>query len=434
MRVIADLHVHSKYSRATSEKMDIDEISRFAKIKGLNLVGTGDFTHPKWLEELQEKLVKVQNADLYTFHKDPTSQIYFVITSEVSTIFTFENEVKKIHHVILTPNFETASQINERLALHGNLSADGRPTLNMSAPQLVEEIIEVSKENVVFPSHAWTPWFSVFGAFSGFDRMEDCYQDMTKHIFALETGLSSDPPMNWRLSTLDKYTLVSNSDSHSSWPWRIGREANVFELEQCTYSNVVDAIRSKDADRFRNTIETDPAYGKYHWTGHRNCKISLSPQEAIKFGNRCPVCNRRLTKGVEQRVEELADRPVGFKPEKAIGYMHLLPLSEIIATVLGVTYPSVKKVWDIYNMLIEKFGNEYAVLIDASKEEMAKIVDPKIAEAVVRVREEKVKIVPGYDGVYGQLILFEKGQEEKDKKRELPLQQQRRQQSLFDFM
>jgi uncharacterized protein (TIGR00375 family) len=414
--------------------MDIDEISRFAKIKGLNLVGTGDFTHPKWLEELKEKLVKVQNADLYTFHKDPTSQIYFVITSEVSTIFTFENEVKKIHHVILTPNFETASQINERLALHGNLSADGRPTLNMSAPQLVEEIMEVSKENVVFPSHAWTPWFSVFGAFSGFDRMEDCYQDMTKHIFALETGLSSDPPMNWRLSTLDKYTLVSNSDSHSSWPWRIGREANVFELEQCTYSNVVDAIRSKDADRFRNTIETDPAYGKYHWTGHRNCKISLSPQEAIKFGNRCPVCNRRLTKGVEQRVEELADRPVGFKPEKAIGYMHLLPLSEIIATVLGVTYPSVKKVWDIYNMLIEKFGNEYAVLIDASKEEMAKIVDPKIAEAVVRVREEKVKIVPGYDGVYGQLILFEKGQEEKDKKRELPLQQQRRQQSLFDFM
>lgn len=435
MRVIADLHVHSKYSRATSEKMDIDEISRFAKIKGLNLVGTGDFTHPKWLEELKEKLVKVQDADLYTFRKDPMSQVYFMITSEISTIFTFENEVKKIHHVILTPNFETASQINERLALHSNLSADGRPTLDMSAPQLVEEIIEVSKENVVFPSHAWTPWFGIFGAFSGFDRMEDCYQDMTKYIFALETGLSSDPPMNWRLSTLDKYTLVSNSDSHSSWPWRIGREANVFELEQCTYSNVVDAIRSKDANRFKYTIETDPAYGKYHWTGHRNCKISLSPQEAIKFGNRCPVCNRRLTKGVEQRVEELADRPAGFKPEKAIGYRHLLPLSEVISTVLGVTYPSVKKVWDAYNMLIEKFGNEYAVLVDASKEEMAKIVNPKIAEAIVRVREEKVKVVPGYDGVYGQLILFEKEeQEEKEKKEESSLQKQKRQQSLFDFM
>jgi uncharacterized protein (TIGR00375 family) len=434
MRIIADLHIHSKYSRATSEKMDIDEITRFAKIKGLNLVGTGDFTHPKWLEELKEKLAEVQGTNLYMFRKDPTVQVHFMITSEVSTIFTFENEVKKIHHVILIPNIETAVQINERLALHSNLSADGRPTLDMSAPQLVEEIMEVSKENVVLPSHAWTPWFSIFGAFSGFDRMEDCYQDMTKHIFALETGLSSDPPMNWRLSTLDKYTLVSNSDCHSSWPWRIGREANVFELEQCTYSNVIDAIRSKDADYFKYTIETDPAYGKYHWTGHRNCKISLSPQEAIKFGNHCPVCNRRLTKGVEQRVEELADRPVGFKPEKAIGYMHLLPLSEIIATVSGATYPSVKKVWDNYNILIEKFGNEYNVLIDASKEDMAKIVDSKIAEAVVRVREEKVKIVPGYDGVYGQLILFEKRQEEKDKKEETPLKQQKRQQSLFDFM
>jgi uncharacterized protein (TIGR00375 family) len=435
MRIIADLHMHSKYSRATSEKMDIEDISRFAKIKGLNLVGTGDFTHPKWLQELKEKLVKVENTNLYRYQKDPNSQVCFMITSEVSTIFTFENDVKKVHHVILTPSFETAAQINERLALHSNLSADGRPTLDMSAPQLVEEVMEVSKENVVFPSHAWTPWFSVFGAFSGFDRMEDCYQDMTKHIFALETGLSSDPPMNWRLSALDKYTLVSNSDSHSSWPWRIGREANVFELEQFTYSNIVDAIRSKDTSKFKYTIETDPAYGKYHWTGHRNCKISLSPQDAIKFGNHCPVCNRKLTKGVEQRIEELADRPAGFKPEKAIGYMHLMPLSEIIVTVLGVTYPSVKKVWDVYNSLIEKFGNEYAVLIDASKEEMAKIVDPKIVDAVVKVREEKVKVIPGYDGVYGQLMLFEEEKTEKEEKEKSSLQQQkRRQQSLFDFM
>jgi len=434
MRVIADLHIHSKYSRATSEKMDVDDISRFAKMKGLNLVGTGDFTHPKWLEELKEKLVEVENTGLYMFRKDPASQVHFMITSEVSTIFTFENEVKKIHHVILTPNLETAVQINERLTSYGNLSADGRPTLDINAPQLVEEIMQVSEENVVFPSHAWTPWFSIFGAFSGFDRMEDCYQDMTKYIFALETGLSSDPPMNWRLSVLDKYVLVSNSDSHSSWPWRIGREANVFELEPLTYSNVVDSIRSKDANRFRYTIETDPAYGKYHWTGHRNCKISLSPQEAIKLGNRCPVCNRRLTKGVEQRVEELADRPVGFKPEKTIGYMHLLPLSEIIATVFGATYQGAKKVWDTYNVLIEKFGNEYAVLIDALKEDMAKIIDPQIAEAVVRVREEKVKVVPGYDGVYGQLILFEEGQKEEKKKEESPSKQQKRQQSLIEFI
>jgi len=220
--------------------------------------------------------------------------------------------------------------------------------------------------------------------------------------------------------------LVSNSDSHSHWPWRIGREANVFELQQLTYQDVVDAIRKKDPERFKFTIETDPAYGKYHWTGHRNCKISLSPQEAIKLGNRCPVCRKRLTKGVEQRVEELADRQAGYRPENAVGYIHLLPLSEIIATVIGVSYPSVQKVWDIYNTLVARFGDEYTVLINASIEEMSKVVEPRIAEAVMRVREEKVKVLPGYDGVYGELILFE---EEAPKRIEKV-----KQQSLSDFM
>ena len=428
MRVIADLHIHSRFSRATSQKMNIGEITRFAQIKGLNLVGTGDFTHPKWLEELKEKLVEIPDTNLYAYAKDPESSVRYMITNEVSTIFTFENEVKKIHHVILTPNLETAVQINERLAHYGNLAADGRPTLDMNAPQLVEEVMEVSKDNVVIPAHAWTPWFSIFGAFSGFNRMEDCYQDMTKHIFALETGLSSDPPMNWRLSTLDKYTLVSNSDSHSCWPWRIGREANVFELEESTYTTLVNAIRKKDKKSFKFTIETIPAYGKYHWTGHRNCNISLSPQEAIKFGNRCPVCRRRLTKGVEQRIEELADRSMGFKPEGTIGYMHLLPLSEIIATVLEASYPSTKKVWDIYNRLIKEFNNEYNVLIDAPEEEMTKIVDSKIVEAVIRVREGKVKVIPGYDGVYGRLVILE------ETIREENLIEKVSQRSIIDFM
>jgi len=206
---------------------------------------------------------------------------------------------------------------------------------------------------------------------------------------------------------LDKFTLLSNSDSHSHWPWRIGREANVFDLKRLTYSEIVDAIRSKDPARFKLTIETDPAYGKYHWTGHRNCKVSLPPQGAIKFGNRCPMCRRNLTKGVEQRVEELADRPAGFKPANAIGYMHLLPLSEIITTVLGVSYPSVQKVWEIYNALIARFGDEYTVLVDASMEELSKIVEPRIAEAILRVRKGQVRVIPGYDGVYGQLDLSE---------------------------
>jgi len=427
LKVIADLHVHSRYSRATSQKINIQEITRFAQIKGLNLVGTGDFTHPRWLKELNEDVVEVPGSGLYKPARNIKSLVHYMITGEVSTIFTFDGQVKKIHHVLLTPSLETAVQVNERLAQHGSLTIDGRPVLDMSAPQLVEEVMEVSSENVVIPAHAWTPWFSIFGAFSGFDRVEDCYQDMTKHIFALETGLSSDPPMNWRLSTLDRYALVSNSDSHSAWPWRIGREANVFELEQLTYWEVVDAIRKRHG-HFKFTIETNPAYGKYHWTGHRNCKVSLSPQEATKLGGLCPVCRKKLTKGVEQRIEELADRPIGFRPEGSISYVHLLPLSEIISTLLDVTYPGVQKVWKVYNTLVERFGNEYAVLIDAPGEEMSKIVDPKIAEAIVRVREGKVKVLPGYDGVYGQLVIFE---EEKEKLLEKGIVKQR---SLSEFV
>jgi len=428
LRVIADLHIHSRFSRATSEKMNITEITRFARIKGLNLAGTGDFTHPRWLDELKRELFEIQDASLYKPVKESESPIHYMVTSEVATIFTFEGAIKKIHHVILTPSLETAVQINDRLTRYGNLASDGRPILNMTAPQLVEETMQVSNENVVIPAHAWTPWFSLFGAFSGFNSIEDCYQETTKHISALETGLSSDPPMNWRLSSLDKFALVSNSDSHSHWPWRLGREANVFELDKLTYNEVVDAIRKKDPYRFKFTIETDPAYGKYHWTGHRNCKVSLPPQEAIKFGNKCPVCRRSLTKGVEQRVEELADRPAGFKPENSIGCMHLLPLSEIIATVLGVAYPSVQKVWEIYNALIARFGDEYSVLIDASMTEMSKIVEPAVAEAIVRVREEKVRVIPGYDGVYGQLVLFEEPEEKKPRKEPI------KQRSLADFM
>jgi uncharacterized protein (TIGR00375 family) len=387
--------------------MSIEEIARFARIKGLNLVGTGDFTHPKWLKELQAALAQESYSSLYKTVKNPESPVYFMITTEVSTIFPFKNDVKKVHHVILTPSIETAIQVNERLSKYGDLTVDGRPTLDMSAPHLVEEVMEVSNGNMVFPAHAWTPWFSIFGAFSGFDSVEDCYQDMTKHIRALETGLSSDPPMNWRLSKLDNLALVSNSDSHSFWPWRIGREANIFEVKKLSYYEIIEAIRYKDKERLKFTIETNPAYGKYHWTGHRNCHVSLSPQEAIKLGNICPVCRKKLTKGVEQRVEELADRPAGFKPKNAVDFMHLLPLSEIIATVLGVDSPSTQQVWNIYNKLIEKFDNEYTVLIETSKEALTTVVNDKIADAIVRVRSGQVKVIPGYDGVYGHLIIFE---------------------------
>jgi len=427
LRVVADLHIHSRFSRATSQKMNITEITRFARIKGLKLVGTGDFTHPKWFNELSDELTEVSGTNLYGSKKHPESPVRYMITVEVCTIFNVDEKTKKIHHVIFTPSLETAMQISDRLKRYGSLSVDGRPTLDMTAPQLVEEVMQVSDENEVVPAHVWTPWFSLFGAFSGFDRIEDCYQDMTKHIHALETGLSSDPPMNWRLSAHDKFTLISNSDCHSHWPWRIGREANVFELKQLTYREVVDTIRKKDPKRFKYTIETNPAYGKYHWTGHRNCNVSLPPQEAKKYGNHCPVCGRRLTRGVDQRIEELADRPADYTPENPIGYKRLLPLSEIIKAVLGVSYPGAKKVWSIYNPLIAKFGDEYTVLMDAPKQEMAKVVDSRIAEAIVRVREEKAKVIPGYDGVYGQLVIF-------DEKQEDVSQQKPKQKSMADFM
>lgn len=404
MRIIADLHIHGRYSRATSEQMSIPEIAKYAKIKGLNLVGTGDFTHPQWLKEINETLVPEDNSGLFKL-ANADSPVRFILQTEVCTIFNHRGESKKVHHVILTPWFETAEQINERLQSFGSLSSDGRPILNVSASELVEQVMEVCGDNMVFPAHAWTPWFSIFGAFNGFDTVEDCYQDMTKYIHALETGLSSDPPMNWRLSKLDRFALVSNSDCHSFWPWRIGREANVFDLEKFNYSQVTDAIVANDSSRFKFTIETDPAYGKYHWTGHRNCKVSLSPKEAIKFGNVCPVCRRKLTKGVEQRVEELADRPAEFMRDDAPGFLRLLPLSEIIATVLGTDSPSVQAVWKKYNLLVQKFGDEYSVLMSAPQDALVQVVDAPIAQAIIMVREGSAKVAPGYDGVYGQLVL-----------------------------
>jgi len=401
-----DLHIHGKYSRATSARMNIQEISRFARIKGLKIVGTGDFTHPMWFRELKEGLGEVDETGLYIPKGRRDREVYFLVTGEVSTIFEYQGEVKKIHHLILVPNLEVAQQVNDRLARYGDLSSDGRPTLDMSAPELVEEVMEVSAESMIIPAHIWTPWFSLFGAFSGFDSIEDCYQDQTKNIHAVETGLSSDPPMNWRLSSLDRYTLVSNSDSHSPWPWRIGREANAFVLYELTYRGIVDAIMRKGVNRVEFTIETDPSYGKYHWTGHRRCGVSMSPIEAIKVRNVCPVCGRKLTKGVSQRVEELADRPDGFKPKNVPGYIHLLPLSEIIQVTKGYSSPNVRQVWSAYSKLIDRFGDEYTVLMEAPAKEIAEATDSEIAGSVISVREGRVKITPGYDGVYGKIDLL----------------------------
>ncbi|MEM5870049.1 MAG: endonuclease Q family protein [Candidatus Aenigmatarchaeota archaeon] len=399
MKIIADFHIHSFFSRATSKQMNLNGISEGAKIKGLNLVGTGDFTHPKWLEELKEKLEPVENSGFFEFNN-----VLFTLTTEVATYFEFEGMIKRVHHVIHAPSFEVAEQIIDSLKKYGDLSSDGRPVLNLSAAHLVEILIQISKDILIYPAHAWTPWMSCFGSKSGFNSLEECYQDQINHIFALETGLSSDPAMNWRLSSLDEVTLLSNSDSHSPHPWRLGREANVFDLKKITYWEILDIIKNKDEKKFLYTIEVDPNYGKYHFSGHRNCEVCLHPKDAIKLSNICPRCHRKLTIGVLQRVEELANRPEGFVPKNTIPFKTLLPLYEIISFAWGTGELYSKKVLEEYNKLIEKFGNELNVLLEVPKEELLKVTNEKIADAIIKVREGKVKYQPGYDGNYGKPI------------------------------
>jgi uncharacterized protein (TIGR00375 family) len=366
-------------------------------------VGTGDFSHPRWLRELKRSLVTVFDSALYMLRNRPHLQVRFMLTNEVCTISEFQCKTKRIHHVLFTPSFNTADQINDRLQAFGQLDVDGRPTLRVSPPELVEEVMAVSKENVVMPAHIWTPWFSLFGSKSGFDRIEDCYQDMTHHIFAVETGLSSDPSMNWRLSALDQYSLISNSDAHSPYPYRIGREANIFELDELTYRRIVRAIRKKDSSSFKCTIETNPAYGKYHWTGHRKCNVSMAPQESKAIGSLCPVCGRPMTKGVDERVNDLADRRQGIKPEGAIDYVHLLPLHEVIGTAIGVNSMTSSYVRQLFDSLITLFGNEYSVMLDAPITSLNRMVAPQIATAISRVRNDEITVQPGYDGVYGKI-------------------------------
>jgi len=404
VRVFADLQVHSPYSRATSKNMNLKELARFASMKGLDIIGTGDFTHPDWRKEIRRDLQDISDSGLYRL-RDGAFQVQYMITGEVNTTFQFGEKSRRIHHCLLAPSIESADAVGDRLAKYGNLSSDGRPTLRATAPELVDEVLEADGECVIFPAHAWTPWFSLFGAISGFDSLVDCYQERSDRIFALETGMSSDPPMNWRLSQLDGLCLVSNSDAHSAWPWRLGREANVFDLDRVTYHNLVDAIREKDSRRLLFTIETSPAYGKYHWTGHRECQVSMSGKDAQRLNDRCPRCGKKMTRGVEERIEELADRAEGYVPKDPIRYRHLLPLSEIIGLVFGQANPASTKVWNIYNLLVGKFGTEYSVMLDVPEDQLLATAGPEVSSAIIRVRNDDIYVEPGYDGVYGKLDL-----------------------------
>jgi uncharacterized protein (TIGR00375 family) len=402
--------------------MDVQSLVQYGTQKGLSVIGTGDFTHSKWLKELEDRLEEHHNTSLFKPKEALDKSLRFMLTAEVCTSFKYEEKSRRIHHLLFTPNFDSAKQVSEKLAKFGNLESDGRPNLRISPPELVEEVKETSKRNVIVPAHIWTPWFSLFGSKSGFERIEDCYKDMTKHIFALETGLSSDPPMNWRLSALDEYTLISNSDSHSPYPYRIGREANVFDLKEISYREIIDSIRLKDKRRFKFTIETHPAYGKYHWTGHRKCNIVMSPQDSKRLQGICPSCGRKMTRGVDERVDELSDRYEGYKPKSAIEYKHLMPLHEIIAKSMGIQQIYSSSVWRVYDLLIGRFGDEYSVLLEASKDEIALISNDELANAVITVRNNKIAVIPGYDGVYGKLIFSEDNERGVSKNRKFGLE------------
>jgi len=406
MEFIADFHIHSKYSRATSKDMDIQHIAEWAKLKGITLMGTGDFTHHLWLEELKGKLEDLGNG-LFRY-----KEVYFILTAEISSIYSKKGKGYRIHNIVFSPSLKTTDKINETLARYGNLASDGRPILGMDAQELARIIFDIDENCMVVPGHIWTPWFSLFGSMSGFNRIEDCFEDQTPKIFALETGLSSDPAMNWRLSALDRFTLISNSDSHS--PAKIGREANIFDCE-LNYKTIREVLKTKDKKRFLSTIEFFPEEGKYHFDGHRLCDQRLSPKETKQHQGKCPKCGKKVTVGVMNRVEELADRPEGFNPPNSIPYKNLIPLDEIIAETKGVGKTSLAVGRD-YRSCLAKFGTEFEILLRASKEDLLKGLPSRIAEGVLRVREGKVSIKAGYDGEYGIISIF--GAEDKPEKKE----------------
>jgi len=409
MEFIADFHIHSKYSRATSRDMDVKHLAEWAKLKGITLMGTGDFTHHLWLEELKHNLEDLGNG-LFKYQG-----IYFILTSEISSIYSKRGKTYRIHNMIFSPSFKTTDKINEVLSRQGNLASDGRPILGLDAAELARIIFDIDENCMVVPGHIWTPWFSLFGSMSGFDRIQDCFEDQTPKIFALETGLSSDPAMNWRLSALDRFTLISNSDSHS--PAKIGREANVFDCE-LNYQTIREVLKTKDKKRFLYTVEFFPEEGKYHFDGHRLCAIRFSPKETRQNNGRCPKCGKPLTVGVMNRVEQLADRPEGYTPVNAIPYRNLVSLDEIIAETKGVNKGSVV-VEREYRSCVAKFGTEFEILLKASREELLKGLPPRIAEGVLRVREGKVNIKAGFDGEYGIISIF--GEEDKQPNHEQQL-------------
>lgn len=404
----ADLHIHSKYSRATSKSCNLEELAIWAQKKGLSVISTGDFTHPAWFSEIKEKLVPAGDGvfrlrpDIEKQILKPNKPVWFVLSVEISTIYKKWDKTRKVHHVVFVPDLKSAENFRQKLGAIGNINSDGRPILGLDSRNLLETTLESGEGSFIIPAHIWTPWFSVLGSKSGFDSIDDCYGDLAEHIFAVETGLSSDPEMNWHVSSLDKYRLVSNSDAHS--PSKLAREATVFDTNP-DYSSIVKAL--KTGEGYVGTVEFFPEEGKYHEDGHRKCNVCLSPEETKKLNGICPVCGKPLTIGVAYRVHELSDRKEIVTPPKTAGkVISLVPLNEILSEIMQVG-PTSKSVTFEYENLIQKLGSELSILTDVPVEEISKVHSPQLAEGISRLRAGKVIRQAGYDGEYGVIRLFE---------------------------
>ncbi len=409
MRVIADLHVHTRFAMACSSAINAQTMHETAKQKGLNVIGTGDVLHPLWINELKENLESEGNG-LYRLAKT-NEDVHFIPSAEVSTIYEGrDHSIKKVHNCILLPSIESAEALSKALEKYGSMDSDGRPQLRISCSEFVDIVMSTDKRAFVFPAHLWTPYFGALGAMSGFDSIKEAYEDRAKDIHAYESGLSSDPKMNWRISELDKYTLISNSDMHSLA--NMGRESNVFDVEKLSYDSIIKSIVEKDPKVFKQTVEYYPEEGKYHYDGHRECHYSVNPEETKS--SVCKVCGKRLVIGVLHRIDELADREVGYTPKNHIPYIHAVPLIEVISYAKKKTrYTSSVK--DLYSKLIERFGDELDILTNASIRDIEEVAGADIAECIDNVRNDKIIIKPGYSGVYGELDLLSRTKDDTPK-------------------
>ncbi|MCX6798017.1 MAG: endonuclease Q family protein [Candidatus Falkowbacteria bacterium] len=413
MRQILDLHLHSRYSRACSPQLTLANLDRVGRAKGVDIIATGDFTYPDWFSSIETELEEINTGvGLYKL-KNSDGKIKFILSTEVALIYKDNERVRRIHLVIHAPNRAAVKKLNTYLDAHYNIRSDGRPILGIKAPELVKLCLSIDPKFLIYPAHIWTPWFSVFGSKSGFDTLEECFKEQTKNIYAYETGLSSDPVMNWRLSALDNLTCLSNSDAHSLD--NIGREANIFELKEISYPEIYRVIKEKDLAALKGTIEFYPEEGMYHFDGHRDCNFSCLPELSRKNKNICPICKKPLVIGVLNRVEELADRPEGFTPVGAVGFKKLVELDKIIAEVLGIKSRKSKNVQLEYNQLIKQFGSELSILLDLdlSLTGLEEKIDSRILEGIKRVREGRLIIKPGFDGRYGEVKIFSTPEESK---------------------